>query len=634
MKRGYKMNIPVDIQIDFLWGDQHFKKDNWGDITYIVGANGTGKSVFAEQLKKQFKQKGLKVRYFGADRIANLASKWDTTGHLATDRNQKGLDIGSFASYKSRSDELGQSIDALIELQSKLDLQIKVETILSDVFHKELTFQEKGGFLNVLLADKTTQKPYDLKKNESHGLKEIITLLTFIYNDDYNCIILDEPELNLHPQFQQFILQEIKKNAGNIESGKKIFIILTHSPYMLDINNSDDLLNYIVFHKGVMPSFISSYGFDAYQLDRLNRLLMRINTNHKTLFFASSPVFVEGYIDQQLLNLIEYKRDIPLGAEGVSIIDVGGKDEVDIMYTLCQELGITTKAIVDLDALFEGKIRQTIANRPESSKYLAKQGQKELMATIGDLQTLSGEIADFLIALDPSNLKNPSTEFSDFLDTLKKIHGEHALKAKRRLTFLAVQRISDEISKYIDDTYKIKLSRAKALAAYAIKCFELSNVYVLSKGEIENYYSTYTGNQYAIADNNKTDYFLVEYDSIRALSQEQLLAKYSDLVELLDKLCPITTVDIKRMVAIKLSDWIHGVQSLFHINNSITKETIETHPKTQWNTYKRIIDLIDFTSDQKTNTFVCRFQIKSQLLKDCDTIYEFTQDTVPSQFLL
>src|SRR5699024_5575287 len=112
-------------------------------------------------------------------------------------------------SYKSRSDELGQSIDALIELQSKLDLQIKVETILSDVFHKELTFQEKGGFLNVLLADKTTQKPYDLKKNESHGLKEIITLLTFIYNDDYNCIILDEPELNLHPQFQQFILQEI-----------------------------------------------------------------------------------------------------------------------------------------------------------------------------------------------------------------------------------------------------------------------------------------------------------------------------------------------------------------------------------------------------------------------------------------
>lgn len=39
------MKIPVDIQIDFLWGEQHFKKDDWGPITYIVGANGTGMSL-------------------------------------------------------------------------------------------------------------------------------------------------------------------------------------------------------------------------------------------------------------------------------------------------------------------------------------------------------------------------------------------------------------------------------------------------------------------------------------------------------------------------------------------------------------------------------------------------------------
>lgn len=532
------MKIPVDIQIDFLWGEQHFKKDDWGPITYIVGANGTGKSIFAEKLKQQLGQNGLKVRYFGADRIANLAGKWDAIGgQFAYDKLSKGLDIDSFDTYKVKAEQLGQSVDALIELKDKLDLQIKVESILSDIFKKELIFHENAGFLNVLVSDKKTDTPYDLKKSESHGLKEIITLLTFIYNDDYNCIILDEPELNLHPQFQQFILQEIKKNAGDIKSGKKIFIILTHSPYMLDINNSDDLLNYIVFHKEVIPSFISSYEFDTYQLERLNRLLMRINTNHKTLFFASSPVFVEGYIDQQLLNLIEYKRDIPLGAEGVSIIDVGGKDEVDIMFTLCQKLGISAKAVVDLDALFEGKIRQTIANLPESSKYLAEQGQKELMAIIGELQTLSGEIADFLITFDLSSLNNPSSEFSDFLATLKKVHGEHALKIKRRLTFLAVQRLSDEISQYINDAYRIKLSRAKALATYAINCFELSNVYVLAKGEIENYYSTYIGNQYVIADSNKTDYFLAEYDCISALPQEQLLER--DLSRVNYTSCPM-----------------------------------------------------------------------------------------------
>ena len=55
------MKIPVDIQIDFLWGEQHFQKEEWGPITYIVGANGTGKSIFAEKLKARFIQSGLKV---------------------------------------------------------------------------------------------------------------------------------------------------------------------------------------------------------------------------------------------------------------------------------------------------------------------------------------------------------------------------------------------------------------------------------------------------------------------------------------------------------------------------------------------------------------------------------------------
>ena len=627
------MKIPVDIQIDFLWGEQHFQKEEWGPITYIVGANGTGKSIFAEKLKARFIQSGLKVRYFGADRIANLAGKWDAVGgQLAYDKLSKGLDIDSFDTYKAKAEQLGQSFDVLIELKDKLDLQIKVESILSDVFQKELTFKEKAGFLNVLVSNKKDESPYDLKKNESHGLKELITLLTFIYSDDYNCIILDEPELNLHPQYQQFILQELKKIAGNPEKGKKIFIVLTHSPYMLDIKTSTDLLNYIVFHKDSLPSFIVDYEMDEYQLNRLNKLLMRINTNHKTMFFASSPVFVEGYIDQQLLNLIESKRDVPLGAEGISIIDVGGKDEVDIMFTLCNKLGIKAKAIVDLDALFEGKLRQTIADLPASTVYLAKHGQKDLMATIGVLQTLTSEISELLTNIDPSTLSDLSTEFTTFLSTLKNVVGDKATQIKRRLTLLAIQRIYDEISEQFDAPSNIKLTRAKSLLAQILTCLENSNVFVLAKGEIENYYVTYTENQYSIADNKKTDYFLTEFDAINELSKSQLTEQYPELISILDKICPVTTIDTKRMIGIKLSDWIHSVQSLFQSNNSITKASVEASPKTQWDKYKRLIELVDFSADKKSNTFVCKFKINSKLLDCGDSTYEFTQNTVPSQF--
>jgi len=52
---------------------------------------------------------------------------------------------------------------------------------------------------------------YNLSESECHGLKELITLLTFLYDPTKNCIIFDEPELHLHPQFQSFFLQEIRR---------------------------------------------------------------------------------------------------------------------------------------------------------------------------------------------------------------------------------------------------------------------------------------------------------------------------------------------------------------------------------------------------------------------------------------
>ena len=31
------MKINVTINIDFLWGNKNFSKDEWGQITYVVG---------------------------------------------------------------------------------------------------------------------------------------------------------------------------------------------------------------------------------------------------------------------------------------------------------------------------------------------------------------------------------------------------------------------------------------------------------------------------------------------------------------------------------------------------------------------------------------------------------------------
>lgn len=522
------MQIDINIDVDFLWEDAHFVKNEWGEITYIVGPNGTGKTIVAERLKEQFKKAGLKVRYFSAERLNALGNKLNSSGCFQTDNLTYGLNIANFAIYKSKADELGQSIDAVIELRNKMDLQIKIESILSYMFGKTLSFKEAGGYLNVIMSD--SGKLYDLKKNESHGLKEIITLLVFLYDDEYNCIILDEPELNLHPQFQQYILQEIKSIAGDPfkEHGKKMFVILTHSPYMLSVQNTNELKNLIVFHRHEVPTFIKEFEEkDLFQKTRLDKLLLRMNVNHKTLFFADKPIFVEGYIDQQFFNILQYKRGIPLGAEGISIIDVGGKDEIDIMYSLCRLLKINAFCIIDMDGLFEGKLRQTVDKMGDTGTFMAQKGKDPLMKSIGCIEKILNEEIDELLKLKS---KSQQGELKDFLNALEEQSGEKAKMMQRRIMFLGLHRIRTEILSLLSNEGKRRLLQIEGLSKDIFECFNSVNVHFLEKGEIENYYITDIGNQYYISDKKKTDYYMQEYQKISDMDKTEIEKNYKDIV--------------------------------------------------------------------------------------------------------
>ena len=65
------MDIDIRIELPVLWQGT-FEKKKWNSVNFIVGANGTGKSLFAEQLKLQLGQKGFKVRQLTAERLAGF----------------------------------------------------------------------------------------------------------------------------------------------------------------------------------------------------------------------------------------------------------------------------------------------------------------------------------------------------------------------------------------------------------------------------------------------------------------------------------------------------------------------------------------------------------------------------------
>ena len=65
------MNIPVNIEIPQIWPGT-FSKNEWNSVNFIVGANGTGKSLFSNRLKEQLQRQGFKVRLLSAERLSGF----------------------------------------------------------------------------------------------------------------------------------------------------------------------------------------------------------------------------------------------------------------------------------------------------------------------------------------------------------------------------------------------------------------------------------------------------------------------------------------------------------------------------------------------------------------------------------
>jgi AAA domain, putative AbiEii toxin, Type IV TA system len=373
------MQIPLLIRLEHLWGNEIFKKENCGAINYLVGSNGSGKSLFLQEVLDLLKKNNIPFRYLSTDRLISWTDEQTISNSFSSSPYGHGIDNRLFDNLKQVSKSKGQVDDAFIILKENLSIRIKIESIVSQILKRTVTLHEEGGFL-IPRITKGNNVEYTFKEQESHGIKMFIMMLTLLLHDDgTKFFIIDEPELYLHPQFQIHLLQEIRKLAGDpsVDEKKRCFFLATHSPYFIDIRSIDDLKNCIIFQVDKLPKYIEKIEpEDEY---KLRQALPQINAHHKQLFFSSKPIFVEGYRDQQIFSLIQERRGKFVGSSGSTFIDVNGKDVLDLFYRLCKQLSIECLLIVDLDVLIAGKIRDSISKDERSRKYLQEHFLKDGM---------------------------------------------------------------------------------------------------------------------------------------------------------------------------------------------------------------------------------------------------------------
>ena len=285
------ITVETKVRLPFLWGRAVFKKSYWNQINLIVGPNGSGKTLLAEEICRQFEEKGYKVDFLRSERL-----------------NQEEI---------------------LSKLKEDFAIREKIEEVLSNMFGKTIRFEEgaDGRFVPIVV-NKAWGVEYNLKEGECHGLKEILTLLVALYGFGNSVLILDEPELHLHPQFQSFFMNEIRKAVS--QNPERIIFLITHSPYFIDLRFAEDLVGVVVCHVNRVPTSIEQMSEKDEIL--LRRFLPRFNTYHKQFFFSDNQIFVEGYTDQQMFTNLLGCVDNHYGTAGTGVIDVGGKDELGVFF--------------------------------------------------------------------------------------------------------------------------------------------------------------------------------------------------------------------------------------------------------------------------------------------------------------
>ncbi len=611
------MNIPVTAKIPDRWGEQVFTKSEWGSVNFLVGPNGSGKTRFAEQLKQALSNAAMKPRYLSAERLAGL-EKSHVLGHQGP--LWQGFDVGQYHNYKNYCGEVGLAADAFVILKEKINVRIKIEAFLSSIFSRRIRFAEEGGFLRPKIQRIRGGTEYAMKESECHGLKELITLLAFLYDDEFNALIIDEPELHLHPQFQTFLLAEIRKAAGDprVQPNTKVFFLITHSPYLLDFRLLDDLRQCIIFHLNEVPSYIGALSpQDEFSL---KRLLPRLNTHHKQFFFADRPIFVEGYTDQQLFTLIQESRAKLLGATGACFIDVSGKDEQDFFFRLCQHLRINAQFITDLDLITRGNFRNSISEDSRCKKFASEQGiGPDLMDAIRELNRR----LDSLVRAVESSSEMAAAEIKSALMAVEETEAKRyrVLVATIHRREALVRSMPEKTGEVDYITAKVKrLSEAAREAA----------VFLLPKGALENHLASYTGSLYQVPDRLKASTFESERDFIVASPGVSTVeAHYAELTPLLDAASGVCEVNLRQHLGYAIGVFIGNVQVAFERREIDSADSLKLHASVDWNTYNRILEVLSFAA--KDGKFVCRMKLK-EIVDPAQAEFGFNDETVHSKF--
>lgn len=183
----------------------------------------------------------------------------------------------------------------------------------------------------------------------SSGEKEILNFLLgiFAFNIKDGLIIIDEPEVHLHPKWQKLLIGlfiELSEITGNQ------FILSTHSPVFI---NEKTIFNIIRIYRNDNKSQVVS--LNQGDLNTTKDLLSIVNShNNEKMFFADKVILVEGITDRLIFErLLHINSALNHPSEIIEIIEVIGKHNLKKYRDFLNKIKVKNYIIADFDYILQ-----------------------------------------------------------------------------------------------------------------------------------------------------------------------------------------------------------------------------------------------------------------------------------------
>ncbi|MGA9658916.1 MAG: AAA family ATPase [Asticcacaulis sp.] len=453
-------------------------------VTVILGPNGSGKTHFLRGLKRglQSVTQGKVVKFLSAGRMGLLEQyRSDYDGHRGHSPLFDNAQHGSKNDVTRRHQI--ETLDGDFQtISERPDILVKIQERLRKLFKRDILVDWDAGSLKIKFARlNETSEPYSSGR-EASGLLHVVGILASLYDDDVAALLIDEPEVSLHPQLQSFLLKEIQACGGDPANGKKIIVIATHSTEFVQITKPVDLTSLVFcYDLAEAPVQIST---DAGELKSkaIQGLIARLGQEHKLALFSRRPLLVEGPSDVMIASTCANNCAIYLEAAGTQLLPVIGKGQMSVVTKLMRLMGKTPIVLADADGLADGLELAAIflQSNSDADKEASALGASSAMQLARDI------FNDFCKFADSSwtEIEHIATKHHYWING----NAENQILAKRRAMFSAL---------FMPDT-EIWLSQSNNTACLAMKnrltalldLLEQFGCFILRQGSIESYYQS------------------------------------------------------------------------------------------------------------------------------------------------